>query len=147
MRVLMVTLELPRRGAVGTWAPVARQIESLRRRGVHVEVVQVAGVKKLKYLHAWPRILARASGFDLVHAHFGYCGWIARLQWRRPLVVSFMGSDLLGTSTGNGRATALSRPVVAIDRALARAVDGVIVKSEEMARIVSPVPAHVIPNG
>src|SRR4051794_10410508 len=105
MRVLMVTLELPRPGAVGTWAPVARQIDSLRRRGVHVEVVQVAGVQKLKYLHASPRIVARASRFDLVHAHFGYCAWIARLQWRRPLVVSFMGSDLLGTSNGDGHVT------------------------------------------
>src|SRR5207302_4496708 len=45
------------------------------------------------------------------------------------------------------RITASSRVVVEIDRRLARLVDAVIVKSREMAHVLRPVVAHVIPNG
>jgi glycosyltransferase involved in cell wall biosynthesis len=65
----------------------------------------------------------------------------------KPVVVSFMGDDLLGTPNADGRKTRLSRLVVTADRWLARGVDAVIVKSAEMAAIVAPVKAHVIPNG
>ena len=147
MRVLMITLELPKPGRPGTWAPVARQIDSLRALGVEVGVLQLRGHAQLKYARAVPRLLARVGGADLVHAHYGYNGWIGRTQLRRPLVVSFMGSDLLGSSDGSGRVTPWSRPVVALDRRLARLADEVIVKSPEMAEIVAPVEAHVIPNG
>jgi glycosyltransferase involved in cell wall biosynthesis len=147
MRVLMVTRQLPTEGRPGVWAPVARQIESIRSLGVDVDVLQITGAPKLKYAAAIRHLRARARAADLVHAHFGYCGWAARAQLSRPLVVSFMGSDVLGTSDARGRVTQSSRPVVAANRRLARLVDAVIVKSEEMAAVVAPVGAHVIPNG
>jgi glycosyltransferase involved in cell wall biosynthesis len=37
--------------------------------------------------------------------------------------------------------------VVCVDRWLARVVDAVIVKSADMAQVVAPVTAHVVPNG
>jgi glycosyltransferase involved in cell wall biosynthesis len=147
MRVLMVTLQLPTEHRPGTWAPVARQIESLRSLGVDVDLLQVTGSPKLKYAAAIPPLRSRAPSADLVHAHFGYCGWVARAQLSRPVVVSFMGSDLLGTSDARGRVTPWSRPVVTANRSLARLVEAVIVKSPEMAALVAPVGPHVIPNG
>src|SRR5262245_25537037 len=96
MRVLMITLELPTEERPGTWAPVARQLESLRALGVEMDVVEVKGPGKLKYAEAVPRMTARIAHADVVHAHWGYCGWVGRCQVRRPLVVSFMGSDLVG---------------------------------------------------
>jgi glycosyltransferase involved in cell wall biosynthesis len=147
MRVLMVTLQLPTEHRPGTLAPVARQIESLRALGVDVDVLQITGSPKLKYAAAVPRLRSRARSADLVHAHFGYCGWAARSQLSRPLVVSFMGSDLLGTSDARGRVTRWSRPVVAANRSLARLVDAVIVKSPQMAAVVARAGPQVIPNG
>ena len=147
MRVLMVTLELPREERPGTWAAVARQIDSIRARGIDVDIVEVKGPSKVKYVQAVPRLLARVADADVVHAHWGYCGWIARSQMRRPLVVSFMGSDVLGTADHLGRVTLTSRPVVAANRLLARLADGVIVKSQEMADVLRPIRAAVIPNG
>jgi glycosyltransferase involved in cell wall biosynthesis len=128
-------------------APVARQIESLRALGVQVDVLEVRGLPGLKYLQTLPSFWRKVGSADLVHAHFGYPGWIARLQVTRPLVVSFMGSDLLGVSDQQGRSRAYSRVVVQMNRLLARGIDAAIVKSEEMARVIAPVRAHVIPNG
>ncbi len=147
MRVLMVTPQLPRPGRPGTLAPTVRQIESIRALGIDVKILEVRGVKRLKYLQRLPDLRSLAASVDLVHAHFGYCGWLARSQRSTPVVVSFMGDDLLGTPDATGRISAFSRCVVQADRWLADKVDAVIVKSAAMARIIAPVKAHVIPNG
>jgi teichuronic acid biosynthesis glycosyltransferase TuaC len=39
------------------------------------------------------RLLAGRS-FDVVHAHYGLCGWVAALAGARPLVVTFHGTDV-----------------------------------------------------
>ncbi len=147
LRVLMVTTPLPTPSRPGTMAPVARQIASIRALGVDVDVLEIDGIRRIKYLQTVRPLRARAGEADIVHAHYGYAGWIARLQRRAPLVVSFMGDDLLGTPDANGRLSPFSKLVVSADRRLARIVDAVIVKSPEMARVVAPAPARVIPNG
>ena len=131
----------------GSMAPVAQQIASLRSAGVDVDVVEIGGAGKRKYLRAIPALRRRLAAADLIHAHFGYCGWVARCQAQRAVVVSFMGDDLLGTIDAGGRLTRRSRLVVQLNRLVARTLDAVIVKSAEMARILAPVSAHVIPNG
>ena len=148
MRVVMLTHELPSQANANTIAPIAVQIESLRKCGVDIEVVQLLGRKKIKYLQTFPRFQRSIrSDVDLVHAHYGFCGMLARTQWRKPLVVSFMGSDLLGTPDHLGRLEPLSRVEMLANRCLARFVDAVIVKSPEMARVLSPIQAHIVPNG
>ena len=147
MRVLMVTLPLPTVEQPNTMAPLAYQIESLRAIGIDVEVLEITGASKIKYLKALPSFRKLVAEVDLVHAHFGYSAWLARCQFSKPLVVSFMGDDLLGTPNANGEVSLLSKAVVQIDRWLAKAVDAIIVKSAEMARVIEPLEARVIPNG
>jgi glycosyltransferase involved in cell wall biosynthesis len=147
MRILMITPALPGPGRPGTMAPTARQIESIRTLGAHVDVLEVRGVRRFKYLQCLPSLRTLLPSADLVHAHFGYCGWLARSQRSKPVVVSFMGDDLLGTPDVTGHVSPFSRCVVQADRWLAQTADAVIVKSAEMARVVAPVKAHVIPNG
>lgn len=147
MRVLMVTLPLPRAEAPNSMSPLAYQIRSLRALGVEIGVCEVTGKRKLKYVQAAPRFWDAVPEYDLVHAHFGHCGWLARSQFRKPLVVSFMGSDLLGTPKEGGRIPWLSRMVVQANKRLARLVNAVIVKSDEMARVIAPITPRVIPNG
>jgi glycosyltransferase involved in cell wall biosynthesis len=143
----MLTLELPTPERPNVWAAVARQVDSIRSLAVSVDLVEVVGPPKVKYLKALRRMRSCLKDVDLIHAHYGFCGWLGRAQWSRPLVVSFMGSDLLGTATADGRVTATSRPVVQLDRMLARSADAVIVKSPEMARTLAPLRVNVIPNG
>ncbi|MEW6755697.1 MAG: glycosyltransferase [Candidatus Latescibacterota bacterium] len=147
VRVLMVSHPLPDALHPGTMAPAARQMRSLAEAGVEVEVVQVRGLPKAKYLQTRARMMRLLPGVDLVHAHFGYCGWLALSQRQRPVVISYMGDDLLGTPRASGRTTLWSRLQVQINRRLARRYAAVIVKSAEMARVVAPTPAHVVPNG
>jgi len=47
-----------------------------------------------------------------------------------------MGDDLLGTPDATGRLSILSRLVVQLNRWFAHVVDGVIVKSVEMAQVI-----------
>lgn len=147
MRVLSISPELPSAERAGTMAATARQIESLRALGLEMHVVDMKGIPKLKYLQAIPRVRSLLKYVDLVHAHFGFCGWLARLQWQKPIVMSFMGSDLLGDPRADGSLEWLSRLMIPPNKRLARLVNAVIVKSEEMAQVVAPVPVHVIPNG
>jgi glycosyltransferase involved in cell wall biosynthesis len=153
MRVLMICPELPSAQRPGSMAPGARQIQSIAQAGLEVEIVDLRGIPKLKYLQVIPRVRRAIRRADLVHAHFGYCGWLAllgrRLARRRiPIVMSFMGDDLLGTPADElGNMTRGSLVAARVNCRLARYYDQVIVKSEEMARCLAAVPSHVIPNG
>ena len=148
MRVLSISPELPSPGAPGTMAATARQIDSLRALGVDMHVMDMKGIPKLKYLLAIPRMRSLLRRVDLVHAHYGFCGWLARLQLRKPVVLSYMGSDLLGEPTNDGSGLEwFSRTMIPPNKRMARMVDAVIVKSAEMATVLAPVESHVIPNG
>jgi glycosyltransferase involved in cell wall biosynthesis len=107
----------------------------------------VTGMKAVKYLQTLPQFRSRAKRVDLIHAHYSYSGWLARSSWRQPVVISFMGEDVLGSPNYEGQISALSRLDVQMSRRLARLADAVIVKSREMARVLEPVRSHVIPNG
>jgi glycosyltransferase involved in cell wall biosynthesis len=147
MQVLIISSGLPESNKLLTMAPLARQIASLRTAGVQVTNLEVSGLPKVKYLQTLPRLWRASREVDLIHAHFGYSGWIALTCRAKPIVVSFMGDDLLGTPDSEGRLTLASRLAAAVNRWVARRVDAVIVKSEEMAREVGDVDAYVIPNG
>jgi glycosyltransferase involved in cell wall biosynthesis len=130
-----------------TLAPLARQIRSLVDLGIEIKMAEVHGPRIVKYPQSIPSIASQAMEVDVVHAHYCYCGWIARLCSRKPMVVSFMGDDLLGTPGSGGSIRWFSSPVIRTSRWLAQIVDAVIVKSSQMAAVVAPVQVHVVPNG
>ncbi len=85
---------------------VKAQMESLRPLGVDFDVIFVNGREsKWNYLRGIfeVRRQLRAKRYDLIHAHFGLSGWVARWQSRVPIVISFMGDDVLGRPKRNGR--------------------------------------------
>jgi glycosyltransferase involved in cell wall biosynthesis len=112
-----------------------------------VDVLELDVPRKIKYVTAWPRLVSRCRSVDLVHAHFGYSGWLALLQPRRPVVISFMGSDLLGYRGINDQLTSRSRAMLRMNRIASRRASAVIVKSREMASVLPGLNPHVIPNG
>ncbi|HWA54367.1 MAG TPA: glycosyltransferase [Solirubrobacterales bacterium] len=95
MRVLVVTNFVPDAGAPqrGRW--VHDQIDELRALGVEVESFEFPPGRG-EYLPATRRLrrLLSEQKFDLVHAHYGLAGWVARLAGARPLLVSFHGTDV-----------------------------------------------------
>lgn len=131
---------------------IRSQGESLRAKGVEVEFFLVKGKGIRGYLRNVMPLRRRQGIFDVVHAHYSYCGMVAVLASRfsRPVVVSFMGNDLLGTLDRAGRQTFRGRLDCATARLLCRGVEAIIVKSRSMCELVPRAVrgrASVIPNG
>jgi glycosyltransferase involved in cell wall biosynthesis len=147
----MVTCEWPTPGHSLTAHFIKRQADFLRAAGVEVEVFAFKGAKNpFNYLKAWARfrLKSRRGPYDLVHAQFGQSGLLA-LPKRLPLVVTFRGSDLLGTvSDRSGRHMWASRIHQRLCRLVARRADARIVVSAHMkAYLPRSVEAEVIPSG
>jgi len=95
VRVLVVTNFEPDESAPqrGRW--VRDQIDEVRKRGVEVDVFSFPPGRN-EYLPATRRLraLLRRQRFDLVHAHYGLPGWVAKLAGAAPLLVTFHGTDV-----------------------------------------------------
>ncbi len=72
---------------------VRAQGDSLEQLGLAVDYYQVRGKGLRGYLaNVRPlRATLRAGNYDIVHAHFSFCGFVCALAGARPLVVSLMG--------------------------------------------------------
>jgi glycosyltransferase involved in cell wall biosynthesis len=119
MRVLVVTNLWPTPAAPARGGFVRDQVDALRQiEGLDVEVFTF-GIGTGEYLRAAAAIRKRYrhERFDVVHAHYGLCGWPA-LAADAPHVVTFHGTDLAHRYVGPlsrvlARITALPAPVSA----------------------------------
>jgi len=95
VRVLVVTNFMPDASAPqrGRW--VRDQVDEVRRRGIEVDLFTFPRGRG-EYLPATRRLraLLREQRFDLVHAHYGLAGWVAKLAGASPLIVTFHGTDV-----------------------------------------------------
>jgi teichuronic acid biosynthesis glycosyltransferase TuaC len=127
VRVLVVTNFMPDADAPqrGRW--VRDQVDEVRQRGVEADLFEFARGRS-EYLPATRRLrsLLRREHFDLVHAHYGLAGWVARLAGARPLLVTFHGTDVRHHLVGHlSRRLAWRIDLVAgVSRALFEAEDG-----------------------
>jgi teichuronic acid biosynthesis glycosyltransferase TuaC len=150
MRVLHIVSSWPtaRRPFVKPF--ITSQIDSLRRAGVSVDVMNLNATKNtFNYLLGMLRIIDRSSRqkYDLIHAHYSYCGWSAKPQHKVPVILSLMGSDLYGIANQRGGQTPAGFFNVYSTKILVRLMDAVIVKSARMREMVDATRVHVIPNG
>lgn len=78
---------------------VKNQGESLKKAGINVKYFLIKGkgysgyIKNIFIL----RRFLKSNKFDLIHAHYSFCGFVAALAGAKPLVVSLMGSDTYST--------------------------------------------------
>ena len=140
IRVLAVTNMYPSAGnpALGTF--VQEQVESLRAKGVQVDVLFVNGPQRtLNYFtgilrYVW-RMLRRGREYDLVHAHYVFSGLIARLQWSKPVILTHHGIEVIWGWQGP------------LSRWVSRWVDRVIVTSRAVADSLGQGGVTTIPCG
>lgn len=147
----MITCEWPAPGVNLTAHFIKRQADFLKAAGVDLEVFPFKGAKNpINYMKAWWILhrKLRHEQYDLIHAQFGQSGLLA-LPKRFPLVVTFRGSDLLGTvSDRTGRHLRASMVHQHLSRLVAARADAVIVVSEHLKSQLHPsIEAHVIPSG
>ncbi len=150
LKVLVVTNLWPSETDPGYGSFVQAQMESLRPLGVEFDVLFVDGrASRWNYLRAIPRLRRKLQEhrYDLIHAHFGLSGLVTRCQFRVPVLVSFMGDDVLGRPRSDGSITLFGRFLQLSSFLLARAVQSVVVKSAEMKSRLRLESARVIPNG
>ncbi|MDH4211970.1 MAG: glycosyltransferase [candidate division WOR-3 bacterium] len=129
---------------------IVSQIDSLRESGIVVDVMNLdATGDSFNYLSGMFKIHSRVrrQQYDLIHAHYSYCGWSAIFQRRVPVIVSLMGSDLYGILNGRGSQTPAGLFNILSTKVLLKLVNAVIVKSERMAELVNVGNVFVIPNG
>lgn len=153
VRVLAVTNMYPTKQDPSFGVFVASQMNSVASAGAEVTILFIDGRSATwRYAAAIARVRRAATSgeFDLVHAHYGLTGFVSAFQ-RLPLVVSFCGDDLHGTSDGRGGLTAKSRIARRLSYVAARRADAIICKSEELRRALpreqDRVRATVIGNG
>jgi len=151
MRVLMVTnmYPCPERPHYGSF--IKSQIDSIREEEVDVDVLFIRGYKnKLFYFTSivslWWRCITQR--YDIVHAHYGLSGIVARMQLRYPVIVSYCGDDLYGHAGKEGKPTKSSLVSAWLNKQLSRFVPAVIVKSNVMVDLL-PIKENinVVPNG
>ncbi len=139
MRVLFVTNNYPTPKAPGDSPCVEQQKRSLEDLGVDVDVLFFDGMRnRMNYLVGTLRVFGDVQirrRYDLLHAHYGFSGVVARMQINCPVIVTFRGSDVL---------TQRERPV---SQWVANKVDRVIVMTDEMKRVLGRKDALVLPYG
>lgn len=150
IKILMITSEWPN-SQNPHWVPfIYREVEHLRQFGVQVDVFPFRGGMRLRnYIQAWINLQRhlRHHDYHLIHAQFGQSGLLAIFPKRRPLVVTYRGSDLNGVIGSHGRMTLSGRILRMISQVVALFADEIILVSESLSRFLPSDIYHIIPSG
>lgn len=144
--VLVVTSGWPSSDDEVYCIPVKRQMETLIERGVRCDVLFVRGYRSpLAYplaaiRLAWWSLTARRR-YRLVHVHGGEAVLPAAFYRRAPLLVTYLGSDLLGARRADGAVSLFWRIRRSIVRQFARLAARTVTESHEMQAVL---PASVL---
>ncbi len=127
---------------------IKNQGESLRREGVDIEYYTIKGKGIIGYLTNINKLrkFVIDKEFELIHAHYSLSALVVILSFLRlPIVVSYMGSDVLGSHDINGKRTLIGKLEVFVTKLVNLFVTNRIVKSKEMSQKF--LNSHIIPNG
>ena len=130
---------------------VKNQGESLQDKNVKINYFTIRGKGLKNYLiHIFLlKKHLKENNYDVIHAHYGLCGIVAQLaRDREKLVVSFMGSDLIGSMNSEGRYSLFGYLLVRFNKLFLKKYDFIITKSQNLAQIIRSKSRNVvIPNG
>jgi glycosyltransferase involved in cell wall biosynthesis len=128
---------------------VRNQGVSLEKEGIIIDYFTIKGKGLRGYLkNIRPLVVQlRKNKYDLIHAHYSLSALIPLLTFKSiPIVVSFMGDDILGSQNSKGQYTIKGKIVVFLSKyVVSRFSSSNIVKTVEMQRLLSN--SLVTPNG
>jgi glycosyltransferase involved in cell wall biosynthesis len=142
IKILVVTNVYPTADSPGT-PSVQDQVEALRTLGVAVDLLLIDKGSLSSFLHAaWQlfKLNFLPKHYDIVHTFFGHSAFLARCQFRYPIVATYLGSDLLGRGKVNWRDGFIGRTSLLW-------INQAIVMSEEMKSVTKRADTQVIPFG
>lgn len=133
-------------------APFIRaQGDSISQEGVEVQYFKVLGKGTIGYLKAIRSLRAfiKNGNFDLIHTHYTLAGLVGVLAFSgKPIVHSFMGSDVYGIYTGENKVKLSSRYLTLLSWVIQPFVHAIISKSSNINKYVYlRRKAEIIPNG
>lgn len=149
MRVLFVSSG-GKNGKIG--AVTKAQGSSIEEEGVEVDYYLITGTGAAAYIKHIPKLrkyIAQGS-YDVIHAHYGISAITARLaSFGKPLVASFMGSDIYGQPKNDGSYNPVTKFFAFLSKLFARFFfNFTIVKSAAILdKLYSNTTAELIPNG
>jgi len=131
---------------------IEKQSESLENRGIKITHYLIKGKGLQGYLaNIIPlRKVIKMSKYEIIHAHYSLSAWVvlfAKLFLSKPLVVSFMGSDVYGFFDANGIRKKSSYFGMILSLLLQPFINGIIIKSENMSKYIIRNNYKIIPNG
>lgn len=129
---------------------IDRQLESLVKIGYCIEKLSlqthISKINYIKYLFLMRKIV-KNNNINLIHAHYSYSVIPCLFVFKVPVVVSLMGTDVFGevcVTKFKFLKNLLSKLLLYIVKWKCSVI---IVKSEQMRRIISRNNVHVVPNG
>jgi teichuronic acid biosynthesis glycosyltransferase TuaC len=130
---------------------IKSQGDSLQEIGVSLSYFRVLGRGWWNYLKNAIKLrrYLKTHSFDLIHAHYSYCGWVAVLAaGKTPVVMSLMGDDAVGTPIDHRKITLKSRLLTFLAWSQQPFVKAIISKSDNLEKVVYRKRiSHIIPNG
>ena len=152
MKILHVAANLPSKEKPFRQPFISSQINSLVNEGVETGIYEIMGAhSRMYYITAIREIkkIVKEKKYDIIHAHYSYCGlasYFARTG--KPVILSLMGSDLMGVTDKKGRVTFRGRIDKSITQFAVNRVNHIVVKSKKMKEeLLTKTPISVIPNG
>lgn len=151
MKILFITTEWPTEKQPHDVPFLVEYVRALKNSGVEIEVFHFKGKgNPLNYLKAWLAI--RKSPYwqsaDILHAHWGQSG-VLGLFSKKPLIITFHGSDLQGIVNDEGKYSVWGKVLVRISKWIAGQADHVIVVSKHLIKLLpnTNLKVSVIPMG
>lgn len=152
MRVLVFTNMYPSTAMPFYGSFVRDEADALRAAGAEVEVYFVNGrANKLNYARMpfgfFSRV--RRRRYDVVHVHHSFCGLVATLQRRVPVVWTFHEGEISGDTTDALREQPIKRLAYwkRMKRYVAGKVDAVVVVAEHLREPLGRPDALWMPSG
>ena len=127
---------------------IKNQGESIKNQGIDVDYYTIKGKGFLGYLkNILPlKKKIKENQYELIHAHYSLTAFAVLLSFPKvPIVVSFMGDDLLGSQRKDGSYTIRGKIEKKFSKIVSLFAACRIVKSKEMADKLNK--SIVIPNG
>ncbi len=151
MNVLYLTTEWPTEEHPTDVPFLVQYAQALQKHGVTVNVFHFQGKgKPLNYIKAWREVRRQPSWkkTDILHAQWGQ-GAFPGLFSRKPLIITYHGSDLQGIVDKHGVYGLRGKILVSLNRLIAHFADHCIVVSERLRQFLPPniAPVDVIPMG